>query len=161
LLREAIDAFAGGGHKRLEGASRAAVAMVLCEQGAIEQARRESDAAMALLESSPLLIPLASSVAAEVERVSGNLEAALALSTRARDAALNGTEGDEALVALVHAKVLHAMGQTKDAISIVETELARIHARAAKMSDPFLRESFVSHGKRHADLRQLLTRMKS
>jgi eukaryotic-like serine/threonine-protein kinase len=140
---EAVEAFRGQEHRRMEAGALIYLALMLGTSGDLEAAEREARAALAV-DPPPPLRAHALATLAEVLLARGAVEGAL---TAAREAiellhALGTIEEGEALVRLVYAEALHASGDGRAASAILAAR-AHLLERAAKIRDPILRRSFL------------------
>jgi ATP/maltotriose-dependent transcriptional regulator MalT len=144
-----VQAFEASHDKRMEGGSRLYLAEILCAAGDLAAARPEAARAVELFPVAAPLRPYALAVLARVERARGDLAAA----REAVDEAMRGgaaVEGGEAALRLEHAEVLHAVGDHDAARAAIAGARERLLARAAKISDPAMRESFLARVPEHA-----------
>ena len=150
-LRAAIAEFESS-DRRHEGGSRAYLALVLRDAGALEAAEEQARRSLVLLEAALALRPLAGGVLASVLLAAGRADEALAA---ARDAMRwpesggNVEEGD-ALVRLVHARALFATGADEEARRALAVARDRLLARAHTIEDAGLRECFMKNVPEHA-----------
>jgi tetratricopeptide (TPR) repeat protein len=140
---EAFEAFRAQGDRRLEGAARLYLGYIYGELG--DHDRAETEVRAALETALPPIRPQMLASLAQVLLAVGRAEEALAA---AREAAatlelLGGIEEGESLVRLVLAESLDAMGDRGAARGAARRARDRLAARAAKISDPEWRASFL------------------
>lgn len=138
----AIQAFADQGDTRMEGVSRAYLAIVLERSGSAAQAEAEARRALALLEPLPTLEPFARAVLASALLRRGSTLAALEAAGHAITSADHAEEG-EVLIRLVHAETLEAHGDHAAAGSVISVARDLLLARAEKIANPSRRRSFL------------------
>lgn len=141
----AMDEFARGGHKRLEGASRIYLALASLATGALDAADAQVDRAVDVLSASPPLFPYALSVRAEIALRRGDVAGARADAKLAMKL-LDGLGGEgEGLtsVLLSAAETALAVGDRAAAAEAAERGVLRVRARAATLKDPELQKSFA------------------
>ncbi len=144
--QEAIASASSYGHLRMVCGARLYLALILCEEGSLDAAEAEVTAALEASSAAPLLRPKALAALARILLVRGDVAAALA---RAREAvtaleALETIEEGESLVRLVYAEALHAGGDAGAAAAAIATARDRLLERAAKISEPEGRASFLA-----------------
>jgi tetratricopeptide (TPR) repeat protein len=142
---EAIAEFAAQGDRRLEAASRNYLAHIVAARGDLAAAEQHvRDALVAIPASSrPSLL---AGLASLLLRQGRAPEAA----TAARDAhaqldALGGVEEGESLIRLMLAETLLAIGDPTAARDAIRRARDRVVERAAKITDPALRDSFLGN----------------
>jgi eukaryotic-like serine/threonine-protein kinase len=142
---EAIEAFAAQGDRRLESASRTYLANILAMRGELDVAEDLTRQGLQTVQaaSRPTLL---ADLAAILLRQGRNREALIA----AREAhdlfdALGGVEEGESQIRLIIAEALHANGDMKAARTAIERARDRLLARAAKITDPEWRSSFLDN----------------
>jgi tetratricopeptide (TPR) repeat protein len=144
LEAEAAGAFATQGDRRMEGACRTALALVLVDAGDLDGALREAREAVERLAMNGPARALALAAQARVLLAKGRPEPALALAREAMMAALGGIEEGESTVLLVHAEALAAAAGPRAAAAAIAAARARLRARARRILDPGRREGFLS-----------------
>jgi ATP/maltotriose-dependent transcriptional regulator MalT len=149
VQREAMRSSAAHGDLRLEGASRGYLSEALWAKGDIEGARVEATRAVELLAAAPPLRPHALAMLARIERDRGDLAAARAAIEEAMRG-IEGAEEGEGKVRLERAEVLEACGERDAARAAIADARDLLVARAEKISDPLLRESFLTRVPEHA-----------
>ncbi|HTL34632.1 MAG TPA: tetratricopeptide repeat protein, partial [Kofleriaceae bacterium] len=142
---EAVAAFVAQGDKRLESASRSYLAEILTARGDHEAAERELRQGLHTVQaaSRPQQLAMLGQVLLTMKR---GHEALIA----AREAqglldALGGVEEGESLIRLTYAEALNAAGETQNARAAVKVARDRVLERAAKITDPEWRTSFLTH----------------
>jgi tetratricopeptide (TPR) repeat protein len=152
IERQAIAQFAVQGNRRMEGGARIYLAAIHERLENFEDAEREAQAAIELLEAAPPLRPYALSMQAQVLLRTGRTSEALDVAQTAADLATplgHNAEG-EAHVFLVLAEALEATGAHGRALAVLVNSRERLLARAAKIGDVPLRESFLASVPEHA-----------
>lgn len=146
LDHEVIEEFRTQGDRRAEGGARVYHASALLVAGRSEEALSEARAAVELLEAAPPYRGFALAVLADIELRSGDLQSATrhAAEARALLDKVERLEEGEALVRLVHAETLHANGELDEARAAIDVARRRLLARADKIEDRSLRESFLT-----------------
>jgi serine/threonine protein kinase/tetratricopeptide (TPR) repeat protein len=143
---EAVDAFHAQGERRLEGASRMYLAMILAAAGRLEDAEREALCAVDLVASLyGGLRAAALAVLASVRLARGHADGALAAAAEAMEVLerLGGLEEGESLSRLTYAEALHATGDASTARAVIAAARERLLARADRIGDPASRASFL------------------
>jgi tetratricopeptide (TPR) repeat protein len=150
LEEEAVRALAANGDTRLEAAGRLYLAMMHLDLGDLEKAERE--VRKVITTASGPVAAVASAVLGRVLLAKGELDQALEVSERANALLeeLGGLEEGEASVRLAYAETLYAKGLAIRATSTIEAARDRLFARASKIKDPTLRESFLKNVPEHA-----------
>lgn len=141
-VEDAIRAFVGHGDERMEGVSRAYLAILLDRSGSLDQAEAEARRAIALLGPLAALQPFAWAVLAAVLLRSDRLPEALEAAARASAQADQAEEG-EALIRLVHAEVLERSGDHAAARGAISAARGRLLARADTIANAARRRSFL------------------
>ncbi len=145
--------FEASGDRRMEGVSRVYLAMIDLVVGDTAEAREEARRAVELLDHSPPARACALAVLAVAELGAASEEDVTSADLRAADdrsreayaivEALGGIEEGEALVRLMRAEVLLAMGDRDRAREVIERSRERLLARAARVTDPALYKAFL------------------
>jgi tetratricopeptide (TPR) repeat protein len=146
IEREAIEAFARYGDKRMEGASRLYVARDLLECGDARGATLEASRAVELAGTLPSLRCYAQAILGGALLVDGDSEGAL----RALDEAMttferHGAEEGEILIRVFHRNALRAAGRAEEAARAAAVTRARVEELASAISDDELRQSFLAN----------------
>lgn len=157
LEREALAAFVAQGHRRLAGFARAYLARILSTAGKHDGAAREAAQAVELLGDGAPSRAAALATQAEVLLAAGRAAEARAASATATALLeeLGGIEEGEALIRLMEAETRDAMGDHWGATRAIDEARRRLLRRAAKISDPELREGFLDAVPEHARTRSL------
>jgi eukaryotic-like serine/threonine-protein kinase len=150
LEREAQRAAAEHGDRWTECAAWSYLSQLLLLAGRAAEAEAAAESGLALAAAGAR--PLTLALLARARLAQGELSAALAAVGESRaDLDQVGTlEDGDALTRLIHVEVLQAAGQSAEAARILADAGARLQARAAKISDPELRESFLCNVPEHA-----------
>jgi tetratricopeptide (TPR) repeat protein len=144
--RSAVEDFVAQRNLRMEGVARLRLSTILLDKGDAGEASVEAARALELASARDSLRARTLAAVAETDVASGRVEAALA---HAREAALLVDElglvrDAEVVAGLALARALQAAGQAglaRDAALRVE---AIVRARASRIADPVLRESFLT-----------------
>jgi eukaryotic-like serine/threonine-protein kinase len=145
LETDAASAFVAQGNRRLEGGARVYLATILALLGDLETADQEARLAVVVSTPSPPGKAQALATLAQVKLAKGSVAEALDAAREATELLeqLGGIDEGESLVRLVHAEAVWANGDVEGARRIVGTARERLLARAAKISDPAWRQSFL------------------
>jgi len=156
---EAFDAFHAHGDRRLEGAARVYLSYILFELG--DLTRAESELRIAVETAQPPMRPQILASLARVVLAAGRGSEALAAAHEAMSTldALGGVEEGESLVRLVLAEALDATGNLDAARAATRSAYARLLERAAKISDPEWRKSFLERVPENAKTAELMARL--
>jgi tetratricopeptide (TPR) repeat protein len=144
---QAIAAAVAQGDRRMEGASRDCLALILRRAGELAAAEEEARRAVDLLEGTkPLQIP-ARGTLAEVLLARGRTAEALA---QAREAmalleSIGSSERGEVRLRLVHAEALEASGDPSAARAALTEAHARLLAAAGRIHDTGRRAAFLAN----------------
>lgn len=147
---------------RLEGGARIYTAVVSSMAGRLHHAEADARAAIAALDSLPPLKAYALGVLSQIELSKGNAKAALDAAKEALDIlhGLGGTiEEGEATVRLAFIEALHAAGDLESEKHALSEAMQRLRARAAQISIPARRRSFLVHVPDHRRTFELAARM--
>src|SRR5262249_62042607 len=129
-----------------EGGARIYLARLLALGGAAGGAAAEAQRALALLSATPPLRALALAVRASAHLARGDAASSLVAAEEA--IGILGARGEisegEAFVRLTWAQALAAAGRTDAAAEARAAARARLTERASRMSDPSLRERFLT-----------------
>jgi tetratricopeptide (TPR) repeat protein len=150
--RAAMEGFAIQGDKRLAGASRAYLGMILAKAGQMEDADIELERAVAELGSAPSVQVYALATLVMARLAQGRVEEALLDARRAMALfdQLGGIEEGEALVRLSYAEALEASGDHAGACAAIAVARTQLLARAEKLREPTFRKSFLERVPDHA-----------
>ena len=140
LFREQAD-------RPLETGTRVYLAMILAAQGDREGAARQALAVVEDPQAKPSSRAYARAILADVRLAEGRPAEALAAAEEALSllTTLDGIEEGEALIRVVYAEALAAVGDRGGARAAAEDARDHLLARAAKVIDPELRQSFLHH----------------
>jgi serine/threonine protein kinase/tetratricopeptide (TPR) repeat protein len=141
---EAVAAFAAQGDKRLESASRSYLAEILTARGDHAAAETELRAGLQTVQaaSRPQQLAMLGQVLLTMKRSREALIAAQEAQSLLD--ALGGVEEGESLVRLTFAEALAACGETEPARAAIRVARDRVLERAAKITDPEWRMSFLT-----------------
>lgn len=146
LLHEAIEALDKHANTRLAGVVRCYLAQALLRQGNVPEAERVAREAVDVLEGVPPMRPTALATLAFVRLAQDQVEAALELTRRANEGLGPDTRLNfgESLVRLGHGLALRAAGRDAEAQAALEAARERLLQRAELISDPELKELFLT-----------------
>jgi hypothetical protein len=144
--RDAVKQAVDRGNKRLEGLCRHYSAKILSMKGLLAEAEEEARAAATLLQVAPpqrayVLATLGAIVLAQGRPDEGR---ALVLEASQLLEQLGGIEEGEAAVRLAHAEKAYATGDYATAQRSIAVAAERLQQRAARITDPHWRESFLT-----------------
>jgi eukaryotic-like serine/threonine-protein kinase len=144
IEQEAVETFATQENRRQEGRARAYLAEILAQSGDLEAAEREAHRAAQRVATIPPLRAFALAVLSQILLARGSDAAALDAAREGLDLliATGGMEEGESLLRLVYAESLAAVGHEAAAVDAIDVAHQRLHARAARISDPAWRQSF-------------------
>jgi eukaryotic-like serine/threonine-protein kinase len=145
IERAAVAAFEGQGDKRLEAASRFYLGEILVERGDVDTGEREIRRALEL--ALPPSRPSCLAGLAQVLLARGRVAEALAAAREghAQLELLGGVEEGESAVRLMLATCLDAAGDEQEALHAASSARERLRSRAAKITDPTWRTSFLEN----------------
>ncbi|WP_437669162.1 protein kinase domain-containing protein [Sorangium sp. So ce131] len=155
-LDDAFRTFAAAGDRRLEGGTYVYLAEVSMLAGDIARAEQEARRGCEILADFPPLIPCAEATLARVLLAGGRAAEALEAARRADEAAsalaasLGHLEEGESLIYLAHAEALEACGAREEARSAIANARERLLSRAARITNPAWRASFLENVPEHA-----------
>ncbi|MEP7119332.1 MAG: hypothetical protein ABJE95_00245 [Byssovorax sp.] len=132
------------GDRRLEAGSRMYLAAIHALAGDREAALRDALAAVEMAADLPTVRAHALATLAQITLARGRPREAAATAAEAMSL-IDGADADagEALVRLIFAETRDAIGDTPGARAAILVTRNRLRARAARISDPELRESFL------------------
>lgn len=144
LAREAVERIRAQGNRRMEGFGLVYLAAILRAAGAFERAEAEARAAVAAFAQSPAARPLAQATLADVLLAEGRIDEALVLAREAVGTLeeVGEIEEGEGVVRLVHATAARAASDPA-ALDAATRAVERLRARAERIGDAALRESFL------------------
>ncbi len=156
---DAIEAFHAHGDRRREAGARVYLGQILAELGELERAETEMRSALEMAQR-PMQPQILASLAQVLLAGARPIEALAA----ARDASdlfdtLGGVEEGESLVRLMLAETLDATGNRDAARTAIRRAHVRILDRAARISDPEWRKSFLERVPESARTQELFTRL--
>ncbi|HUS32797.1 MAG TPA: hypothetical protein VMZ53_30055, partial [Kofleriaceae bacterium] len=142
---EAVEAFKAQGDRRLESASRSYLAEILAARGDLAAAEHELRLGLQTVQaaSRPQQLAMLGHVLLSMKRPREALIAAR--EAQALLDGLGGVEEGESLVRLIYAESLHASGELDAARSAVRVARDRVLERAAKITDPEWRATFLAN----------------
>jgi tetratricopeptide (TPR) repeat protein len=143
---QACDGFQRLGDPRMEAHCRRYLALVALAAGDAVTAEREAARGVELLAVAPRLRAATLAVLARARLVLGRVGEARAAADEAMiilESAGGSLEEGEAFLRLVHADLLAAAGEADAAASALALARERLLARAARITDPALRASFL------------------
>ncbi|HEX8791666.1 MAG TPA: protein kinase [Polyangiaceae bacterium] len=141
--REAIEMLSAQGNSRVGAGARAYLATILRLQGDLEGAEHEARTAADTPNPSPSVVALTLSTLSEVLLARGDARGALEAAERARAIIGETIDEHEVFVRLCLMRALRASGEPDRARAEAIEARRRLAARAACISDPALRESYV------------------
>ncbi|MGZ6143486.1 MAG: ATP-binding protein, partial [Myxococcales bacterium] len=146
LERQAIDDFHEQRDTRLEQASRAYLGHILSLSGKLEAVAAEVRQAVSRSAAGSPQRAHALAYLARIQLEAGHLEGALSTARESMRllTEMGGMDEGEALVRLVHAEALRASGAVAEARSALEAAVKRLRERAASITEPRWRESFLT-----------------
>ena len=157
--RAALEEFARGSHKRLEGASHVYLALGALAREDLDAAATHASRAIEVLDASPPLLPFALAVRAEVTLRRGDAAAARADAARALERldALGGEGEGITTILCAAAEAALACGDRAAALEAATRGVRHVEGRAVTLKDASLRESFakVRENLRLAELARL------
>jgi ATP/maltotriose-dependent transcriptional regulator MalT len=125
---------------------------ILLALGELEQAEREAQAASEVISSNYSLNAVSQAIMAQVFLRTGRPIEALAAAKKAKDLldSLETVEEGDALIRLVFAEALHAVGDIDGARAALSTAHESILRDAQQIRDEALRQSFLNNVPEHA-----------
>ncbi len=161
MERRAVDAGVKLGEKRLEGASRIYLALMLAESGDFAGAEREARTAIDRLSISPPVRLHALGTLAHVLVRAGQNAQALIVAREAMDllAEIGGVEEGETLTRVAFARALEASGDIGGARREIAIAKEKVLAAAAKIRDESRREGFLRAIPEHRDALEMAARL--
>ncbi len=149
------------GIKRLEAAARIYLAGIFSLQGDMESAEREVRAGITAASGSPSFLAYALATLAAILLQAGRKDEAFAPAKEAVDILerLDGAEEGESLIRLSYVRYLDAVGRRHVARERLVGARQRLLDRAALISDPDLRRSFLEEVPENAETMRLATRL--
>jgi len=153
MERLALEEFARGGHKRLEGACYIYLAQIALAAGDAQRAVGEAVRAVEVLEASPPLRPFALAVLADARFRAGDRESARKHAQEALELldALGGAGEGATYVLLAAAET----AEGEDRAALIVRGWKHVESRGKTLTDKALRESFFERVSENARLRDL------
>lgn len=157
LMLEVLKESVSEGDRRLEAAARTQLALVLLDSGDLAGALREAKGAVELTPANAPSKALAYGVLARVQLANDRAIAAVEAAEHGLDLlnAIGGIEEGESLVRLVFAQAKHASGDLPGAREAIYSAEARLAARAALITDPTLKKTFLRNVPENAETERL------
>ena len=131
------------GNHRVGAGARAYLASILLQRGDADAAEREARAAVETPHPSPSVRALALATLSEVQLAQHDADASLASAEKAWALVAEQTDENEAYVLLSLVRALKACGEEARLLTALKEARSRLHARAARITDPALRASFL------------------
>ncbi len=149
-------------YRRFELASHIYLAVIHALRAELDQADTHVRAALEASSSAPPIRAYALAIFADLQMTRGAPEGAFTAASEAMSIleALEGVEEGEALIRLVHAQALEAMGRASEAQSRIMEARLRLMERADRITDARLRRSFLDHIPENARTLAMATRLK-
>lgn len=154
-LEESVKSFfAEHRSARYEGGASSWLALARLALGDTDRAHEAAVRAVALLVEIPPARALGLAILARVDLARGDVTAALGASEQALELALRpaGVDSGEVLVWLVRVAALERAGRTGEAAVVASRAKARLLARAARISRPDWRQSFLTRVPENAQM---------
>jgi tetratricopeptide (TPR) repeat protein len=157
IEREAMERSAAQGNVRLAGGARMYLALILAQMGELEAAEQEATIAIEGFRGVPPMHAYALSTRAKILLLQGRTFDALADARQAAQVltGLGGIDEGEAQVWLTYAEALRAEGDVAAAEAAMASARGRLLARAAKITEPVLRRSFLERVPENAQTLEL------
>ena len=149
-------------YRRFELASHMYLAVIYSLRAELTRADLHVRAALDASASTPPIRAYALAIFADIQMASGAPQEAFAAASEAMAIleALEGVEEGEALIRLLHAQALEAMGHTVEAQTRINEARLRLMERADRITDTRLRRSFLDHIPENARTLAMATRLK-
>jgi tetratricopeptide (TPR) repeat protein len=146
LQEDAIEAFHVQKRPRMEDGSRIYLAHSLARAGRLEEAVAEATRITRRTDLPPTFRSYALAVLAHIELLRDQKRPALEAAREAHEllVSLGGIDEGESLVRLVWAEALFADGQETSARAAIADAAHRLEGRAARMTNPVVREAFLT-----------------
>jgi ATP/maltotriose-dependent transcriptional regulator MalT len=141
----AIEAFVAQGDRRMEAAARLYRGFFLVLSDELERAERELVLALDLAGATPPLRAFGLAVLASAQLRIGRADLARPVAAEAMELleSLGGVEEGEALIRLMYAESLAALGDATAASQAIATARVRLLERTAMIQDPLWKDSFL------------------
>jgi len=153
--REAVEMLTMQGNHRVGAGARSYLAGILLQRGDIDAAEREARAAVESPNPSPSVRALALATLSEVQLALGDARAALGSAEKAWALVAEQTDENEAYVLLSLLRALRACGEQARLLTTSSEARSRLQARAARITDPSLRASFLEQVPENAATRAM------
>ena len=149
-------------YRRFELASHMYLAVIYGLRAELTRADAHIRAALEASASTPPIRAYALAIFADIQMASGAPEEAYAAASEAMAILeeLTGVEEGEALIRLLHAQALEAMGHTAQAQTRINEARLRLMERADRITDTRLRRSFLDHIPENARTLAMASRLK-
>jgi tetratricopeptide (TPR) repeat protein len=141
----ALEQCAQQGHRRFECVAQIYMALINSLRGEVDAAIELAERAVEGSPDFPAVNAYAHATLAGLLLVKDQPAAALSAAEEAMGILerLKGVEEGESQIRVVHASALYAAGSTGEALRRIQEATARLHARAARISDPRWRRTFL------------------
>jgi tetratricopeptide (TPR) repeat protein len=152
LIAKVAEEARARGNAFQEGQARVVLSRICLALGALEEAEREAQVACEISSSSRVLNALAQAVRAQVLLRAARPAEALAAARRGKELldSLGSMDEGDALIRLVFAEALHAVGDIDGARAALSTAHESILRDAQQIRDEELRQSFLNNVPEHA-----------
>jgi serine/threonine protein kinase len=149
-------------YRRFEMASHMYLAVIYGLRSELTRADAHIRSALEASASTPPIRAYALAIFADIQMASGAPEEAYAAASEAMSILeeLTGVEEGEALIRLLHAQALEAMGHTAQAQTRINEARLRLMERADRITDTRLRRSFLDHIPENARTLAMAARLK-
>jgi tetratricopeptide (TPR) repeat protein len=143
--QEALEAFRARRDRRMEGGSCVYLALICAMANDLAGAEAHARAGLDVLTTTPPMRVYALAVLAHVHLLAGRADEALRVAKESIEllGSLAAVEAGESLIRLVYAEALRATGDRDAARAAIRDARDRLLERAAKVSDPARRASFL------------------
>ncbi len=161
LEENAATVFEAEGNPRIAAGARAYLANAHLLAGDVAAAEREARKAIAIGTSAPSVRALAYATLADALLAAKDIAGAVAAAREAKRILdeIGGVDEGDTLLRLVYARALDASGDVAGARDAIVDARTRLLDRAAKITDPALRSSFVERVPENAATLALATRL--
>ncbi len=157
--RAAVEMLTSRGNHRVGAGARAYLASILLQKGDAEAAEREARAAVESPNPSPAVRALALATLSEVQLVLDDARTALVSAEKAWGLVAEQSDEHEAYVLLTLMRALEACGETERLMAMAREARTRLEARAARITDPELRATFLEKVPENAATRAMAARL--
>lgn len=159
LEQQSVAAFERQADRRLEGASRAYCARILTMMGRLEEAENEARIALSMLDPFPSTRAGANATLAHVLAQKGRFHEVLSLLEAPSASPGASMVEDDGTASVSLATALLGTGRHQDARGVIASACTLVAARAATIADRSMREGYLLHAPRAAELSRLASRM--